>query len=414
MVSVRSTFIQCIPKLRVLNLAGSKIGIKGGQMISSALDSLQNLEEVHVQDNMLSNKGVVLFLGVAKKKKLTALSIDKNSADSKIGPFLCDMVLHNSKLVSISLAGNKIGDNTVVELIKAFKQSTFKNLTALNLSDTNISVSGRAVLEFLEINYQMTKLYLADNKLPEKVISGLAKLISKPSSQLKIVDIRICGISSKPMAELCESLRPAKLTDFLIGGNPVGKKAGIMLCSSLDLNTHLNVLNLRNCSLKKNTLIDLLKIIKKNTKLPLKSLDISGNDLSQFEVVEELANMITFNQSIEHLNLSRCQINSDKSIARLGKALAANETLLKLHLDSNRMGKQVVRIAEGIKNTNKIKELTLRHCEIDGKDMHEFLTTIGAGTSLEILCLEKNNGLVKQKQFEEKLGWLPPNLVIRV
>ena len=78
---------------------------------------------------------------------------------------------------------------------------------------------------------------------------------------------------------------------------------GVYLAGSITVNHTLEQLVLANCSLASTGLARILSSLKKLTTM--KHLDLSGNQISDDEVMSLLAAVISCNE-LEHLNLSHC------------------------------------------------------------------------------------------------------------
>lgn len=68
------------------------------------------------------------------------------------------------------------------------------------------------------------------------------------------------------------------------------------------------------------------------------------------------------------------------------------------------MGKAIVKIAEGLKKSN-IEEVTLKHNSISVKDLREFFSTLGTGSKLTKLSVQKNS--LQAAQFKDDLKSFP-------
>jgi len=165
------------------------------------------------------------------------------------------------------------------------------------------------------------------------------------------------------------------------------------------------MIGLRNCSLNKQTIVLILKSAKRHPTL--KALDIAMNtDVSSVDVLKELEDLLVVTTKIEELNLAACGISSAADIAFIANGIGKNSTLKRLHLDANKLGKNVVRIAQVANTHNKLEEITLRSTEISKKDVFEFLKTLAAtDCTLKKLWLDRND--LEKAHFEELFRQLP-------
>jgi len=258
----------------------------------------------------------------------------------------------------------------------------------------------------------LKKLYIAKAKLSDKVANHLATALNE--SSLTVLDIKACFLDVKPLKQLCNCIvSNKKLQELYLSGNIINKKIGEILCQSLEQNVILTTLTLRNCELSKQTLINLLKVLKRTKTTNIRVLDIALNpELANSDVVETLEDMLTTNHSLEDINLAACKLTG-KLLHPVLAGLARNTSLKVLHLDANKIGKEVLKVAAAIKQPSgsQLEELTMRKSDISVKYMQEFFETLGPNNQLRRLVLEKNEGLEKA-DFNAHLKNCP-NLVLK-
>jgi Leucine-rich repeat (LRR) protein len=80
-------------------------------------------------------------------------------------------------------------------------------------------------------------------------------------------------------------------------------------------------------------------------------------------------------------------------------------------LDFNKVGKNILKVAEAAKANPRLEEVTLRNADISTKEVHEFLAALGNCQTLKRIALEKNE--LDKNVFLEKLKPFP-RLTFRV
>jgi len=188
------------------------------------------------------------------------------------------------------------------------------------------------------------------------------------------------------------------LEEIHLSGNVIKKKTGAALCHSIEYSKTLKVLDVRNCNLKKATLVELIKILRRHKTI--KKLDIAMNTEISSEIAADIEQFLQSNEEIEDLNIAACQLSS-QSLTSVMNGAGKSTSLKRLHLDFNKVGRNMIKLAETVKSNPKLEEITLRSTEVSNKDVSEFLNILGPNISLRRLALERND--LDREHFVEKL-----------
>jgi len=70
--------------------------------------------------------------------------------------------------------------------------------------------------------------------------------------------------------------------------------------------------------------------------------------------------------------------------------VSKSRTLRSLHLDANKVGKNLSKLVEAMKQNNTVEELTLKNSEINKKDLLDFFKNHSSDSRLKRLAVEKN------------------------
>lgn len=79
-------------------------------------------------------------------------------------------------------------------------------------------------------------------------------------------------------------------------------------------------------------------------------------------------------------------------------------------MDGNKIGKNLIKLAEALNSNYQLKEIFIRSSEISKKDVESFLNILSPDTRLKKLHIEKND-FTNKSIFSEKLKKLP-NLIL--
>jgi len=263
-------------------------------------------------------------------------------------------------------------------------------------------------IEWLAQNTQIKKLSLARNNIGDKSAVDLSKILTDSIHNLKKLDIKLCDIGSKPLKEICSCVGGnKKLEELDLSGNTLKKKAGEALCESIDLSRSIQVLNVRNCSLAKQTVLAIIKSARRHSSL--RTLDLAmNNEVGTTEVLKEIEELLSQpNSTIQELNLAAVQL-SGTGLAYVTNGLGKNASLKKLHLDANRLGKYTSKITQAIiTNSNcKLEEVTLKNVEVSKKEAQEFFRILlDKEFTLRNVAMDRND--LEKSQFEDILKHMP-------
>jgi len=144
--------------------------------------------------------------------------------------------------------------------------------------------------------------------------------------------------------------------------------------------------------------VSLIRSIRKHPVL--KFLDLAMNDMSSVEVAKELEDTLTFHRSLEELNIAACQL-THQGLACICTGLGKNTTIKSFHLDANKIGKYIVKVAEAATANKILENLTLKSVEVSKKDITDFFNTLATSSHLKTINLERND--LEKAPFEARL-----------
>jgi len=341
----------------------------------------------------------VIVDSVRHSSNFAILGLAKNQLDEKVVQEIGKLTKQNESFHGLYLAGNKLGDSGVTSLIAEFRKTSKKSLEQLDLSDVGMGNSSKKLMVWLSQNSQMKQLMIANNHLGEKTCQELVKILLDTVSRLSKLDVKLCEIGSKSMTEICNTVGSNRKIEYLaLSGNVIKKKAGAALASGLESNRVLTTLCIRNCQLAKPTLLVLLRALRRHPSI--KALDLAMNDLSSTEISRELEDMLTFHRTLEDINIAACQLTS-QGLTVICTGLGKNSTLKSVHLDANKIGKHVVKVAEAATANRKLETLTLKNIEVSKKDIMDFFNTLATSSNLKLVNLERNE--LEKAPFESRL-----------
>ncbi|KAL2079449.1 hypothetical protein ACEWY4_025193 [Coilia grayii] len=187
----------------------------------------------------------------------------------------------SSKLKSLDLSNNTVGDTGVQELCTGLKNPNC-GLERLILSYCSIREEGfRALASALRSNpSHMRELQLSGNEAGDSGVKHLSSLLEDPNCKLEKLHLSYCSIREEGFRALASALRsnPSHMRELQLWGNEAGD-SGVKHLSSLleDPNCKLEKLDLSHCSIREEGFRALASALRSNPS-HMRELQLSGNE----------------------------------------------------------------------------------------------------------------------------------------
>ena len=264
------------------------------------------------------------FLFLSKCRMLTHLNLN-GSKVGKGGIHIVEIVdTLDSPLQLLYLRDCSIPSDTLRQILKSLKKC--KQLTHLDLGGHNLAIDGEHFVELI-------KSFGIDRQLQE-------------------LHLQHCSIQEKECTEMLKYLSEFRhLAHLNLNGNRVGK-GGIYIVEMIErsgLDSPLQLLYLRDSSIPKDTIREILKCLQKCKQLTC--LDLSGHSLAD-NGVHLVGTIKSFEviPILQQLYLRNCSI-PEKECTEILKCLSEFRHLIKLDLSGNRVGKAGTHIVEMVERS---------------------------------------------------------------
>lgn len=212
----------------------------------------------------------------------------------------------------------------------------YKDVKELNISNNRLTECG--VLKILQKirDKKLKKISLAENKIGSQSILELIFILNGPNCKLRFLDLESISISDKAIAGLCRCLDSNKTLSHLnLAKNGLGFFSACALKNMLKANNTLKRLDLHWNNFRTYGASELFEGLGNNTGLI--ELDISWNSFgrdSDVVVAKSLGAGIRKNKDLIHLDISfnyfsktECEVIADE--------LSFNHTILGIHALGN-------------------------------------------------------------------------------
>ena len=306
-VQTLTEFIVNYKKLISLYMGGNYIKEEGINILSNGLLNSQNCElsYLFLENNNLSTKKSIEYVAniISKHPFITSIELKTNELFDEYGSKLFELLNPESKLLSLDLSNNNIGEKTLDSMYNYLIQN--KNLRRIILNEN----------EFNEDCCKVIKDILKDSKV-----------------NIKNLSLKSCHIENN-INLIFEGLTENKMIESIdLSNNKIGvkKKRFKSILNCLKLNKELNDINLDSNELHDDCLEILIEGLFDSTTI--KNINLNENLFSK-ELYPKLLDLVKVNKYIKKLTI----INSgfdEKSLIELDKivknnALMKNEKIIK-------------------------------------------------------------------------------------
>jgi Ran GTPase-activating protein (RanGAP) involved in mRNA processing and transport len=270
---------------------------------------------------------------------VTQLSFINNKIDKIFNKSFLSCIKLIKTLVMLDLSNNGLVEDNLKELFEYLKRN--KTIKILYLNSNNLSSScGYYLADCFKKNTTIEILHLSHNKINESGFDSFLNILGNDNSTLKELDL---------------SYNELSIQDFQL------------LSNYLNLNP------------------------------PLKSLDISGNNLQN-----KAANLVgvTFKKltNLKEIKLNDCSINDETAPQIL---MYLNESNIQnLEIDSNKFGPMApMLILKKIQVSNKLKYISFQKMEFQPYFVDMIIQAININTSIERVNLKQNK--IKEEDLKK-------------
>ena len=317
-----------------------------------------HISYAHFSGNNITFKSIQSFVNIPPHilQNMRVLDLSQNKLDGSACDLLAKAVPSMSRLEELSLSYNPIGSSGAVEVIKALCGSGVK---LLSLWMTGIGVPDcEALCELLKSTHSLQ--HIDQNNLSSGSVASIITGLNH-NSTLTILDISNSHFSMANVDSLASVLKDhskSTLTDLYLQDCHISSEGGVKLAAALCKNSTLEYLNLNRNLIGEHVegATAVAKTLVKNkslTKLDLQDCHISS------ECVVELAAVLYKNPTLKHLNLDRNPI-SVEGASSMSDMLQHNTSLEYLTLCDDSVGEEGVhQLINSLKHNQTLRHLWL-------------------------------------------------------
>ena len=254
------------------------IGDSGVVAVSSALARNITITKLNLCDNGISHMGANALADMLKDNCfISQLDVSENRLGTKGVECLGEMLNENVCLQNLGLANCGLHERDMPMLLLKANRI---HLNILNLEGNELGDEGAVMLgSFLSTNSSLEVLNLAWNAIHLRGIAAVSKGL-KANTVLQNLDISRNSISNEGATEISEVLAMNKSLRVLDVSNCGFNETGVQAISEgLSTNTTLHTLKIGRNRFHVYGVYKLLKEIRKQTSIALKTLDMDDTTL---------------------------------------------------------------------------------------------------------------------------------------
>ena len=340
--------------LNLLNLRNCAIPNDICREIVKCLSQCKHLKHLDLGGHDLSNQGkhvAEIINNIGANSPLQKLFLPNCSIPEVEWQGILENLPSCTHLIQLDLSGNKVG-KAGIHIVKTIENMGLDSLLEL-LYLRNCSIPSDISGNILKCLSQCKHLMYLDLGGLDLAIhrKHLADIINNIAADFPLQALYLpnCSIPEVECDEILENLPSFRhLVQLDLSGNKVGKAAMHIAktIENMGLDSLLELLYLRNCSIPSDMCGDILKYLSQCKHL--KHLDIGEHDLSnQGKHVAEIINNIGANSPLQGLYLPNCSI-PEAEFAEILKNLPSCTHLIQLDLSGNKLGKAGMYIVKTI------------------------------------------------------------------
>ena len=308
---------------------------------------------------------------------------------------------HLSHSENVCIVGCKISTNALSNFSSNVSKSD-SYLKCLQFDDCNLSDND--IIQLLPCITHIKKLRISINyDITGVAMSAISNVIkstieANKESKLEEIDVSFCGLTDNDVIQLLQCITHIKklcLEDNDITGVAMSAISNVII-STIEANqeSKLEKIDVTNCELTDNDVIQLLPCITHIKKLRLEDNDITGVAMSAISNVIKSTIEANKESKLEEIDVSFCKL-TDNDVIQL---LPCITHIKKLRLSFNRCitGVAMRAISSVIKSTidankeSKLEEIDISNCELTDNDVIQLLPGI---THIKKLNLRFNDDL---------------------
>ena len=326
------------------------------------------------------------------------LLLGKNELGDKGAVQVAKSLSKALNIIHLDMSSNSLGPEGLSEVLRIFCKH--ESLISLDLSSheglhrNRLALEGAVALgDLLRCNKFLLFLDVSGTSIGGKGLEAIATGLALSNSLLRI-GLGRNGIRGKALLPLCKLLPQSRLMQIILSGNHLGMEGTETLCTALNspINNPHRLLDISDTHLGFAASEIIFSALANNMRLDtlLMSKNPIGDTLNL-----ALANFISDNTGVKHLDLSDCGLRAN-GMEAIGQGLGRNHSINTLVLAGNAFGTsdnkdQFAALAAGLAKNSALQVLDLSSTRLNDQAVAALCGAIWTHTSLTQLLLKDND-----------------------
>ena len=343
--------------LQSLDLSNNGISSNVVHNVANLIGKCQSIQDLKLNNCQLDYAGIqTIFEAMIKKKCLNFIDISNNSLSDQNTMLIASIIINNNNLSKLNFANCKLQGAHCQQLLQAMAKIT--SLIHLNLSN---------------------------NLLTDILMDSFAPIMHQ-NINLEYLNISGCCDKAEDFEKITHSLVTLKsLTHLDLSCNVTNITSAKNVAIIITNNTFLENLNLSKCEVRKSAFLKILSALQNNQYL--KHLYFTSNSVD-YEEAAGIAMVFTNNQFLENVDLSNCDLLTEKEMKVILSSLRNHISLKHFDISSNTITNDVVNdIVDVIDSNTQLTHLNISDTKITEYGILKIFKTIQKIHSLKCIKL---------------------------
>ncbi|XP_077787960.1 protein NLRC5 [Podarcis muralis] len=239
--------LSAMPLLKRLVLNKNRLGGESCSHLAQVLKNAIHMGKIDLSHNKIDDAGIKeIAMAIPEMQSVKQIDLSSNSIGSAGGQCFVEALKHSENLEVLKLSGNNIGNETLEKLAPVLPN--LHCLKVLHLASCGFDSEGVVCLARVLFHCpQIEEISLSENSIGHKGAMALAEHLPQPSSKLRKIELKVCGLIDYTSKSLILGVSQCPLLEeIILSWNKLGDESALELAKVLPRMAKLKVLDLDN------------------------------------------------------------------------------------------------------------------------------------------------------------------------
>jgi Ran GTPase-activating protein (RanGAP) involved in mRNA processing and transport len=226
-----------------LDMCKQQLGVFGIKQVAAALQNNVVVKHILLGTNAFGNQGAKAVAElVTNNNTIETVYLGCNYIEQEGCKAICEALEENQSVKSIWFKRNPIGPESIPAIIKLLSKN--KQIRTLDLVNTGVGQGVHALLEYLQENDTIERLYLSGNELTAATMKYVSAMLEK-NNRIRSLYLSVNDIGDEGVAELIPGLtNNTSLEELSLSSCGIGDKGMELLFTVLKAKDNIKSLDL--------------------------------------------------------------------------------------------------------------------------------------------------------------------------